>query len=295
MVERMNKRIIAEAELIIMTMIWGTTFALVKEAVEVIPPVMFCFARFAIASICLLPLVYRRPQFRDKKVWSIGFVLGLSLFLGFALQTVGMHYTTASKSAFITGLAVAFVPLLGRFFFKKRLTGFNLVGLFICIVGLVLLTEIFHSLQGNIINRGDLITIIAALIFAVQILLVEKYASYDFLVIGFQECFITALFSGIYSLSFESFQFQLNSKLIFIILFISLVATTLTIPLQVKAQRYASAFHSILIFSLEPILASLFAYVYAGEVMTSMQIGGGVLMIIGVIIGSLDIIKTLKA
>ena len=287
----MNKRLIAEAELILMTMIWGTTFALVKEAVAVIPPILFCFGRFAIGSVCLFPLIYAKAQIRDKKVWLIGCLIGVCTFLGFALQSVGLHYTTASKSGFITGLAVAFVPLVGKIFFNKKLTALNFLGLIICIAGLLLLTEIYHSFQGISINFGDMLTLIAALIFAFQILFIDRYASYDFLVIGFQECVVTAILAVSYSFMFESFKFHLDGKRMIIILFLGLVATAFTIPLQVKAQRYASAFHSILIFSLEPVFAALFAYAYSGERMTSVQIGGGVLMIIGVIAGSLDIIK----
>jgi drug/metabolite transporter (DMT)-like permease len=285
----MNKRVIAELELLLMTAIWGTTFALVKEAVAIIPPLIFCFGRFTIASLCLMPLVYKKPQFRDRKIWLISLTMGLCLVLGFAFQTVGLRYTTASKSAFITGLAVAFVPLLGKLFFHKRLSYNNLLGLIICIAGLVCLTGIYQSFNSGIINTGDLLTIFAAVVFALQILLVEKYASYDFLVIGCQECIITAFFSLLYAVSFESLQFHLDSKRIFIFIFMGLAATAFTIPLQVKAQRYASAFHSVLIFSLEPVLASLFAFFYTGEIMTSIQIGGGALMIAGVIIGSLDI------
>ncbi|MFO7445501.1 MAG: DMT family transporter, partial [Ignavibacteriaceae bacterium] len=123
----MNKYL-GEGALIIVTMIWGATFVIIKTALADISPMMFISLRFSIAALILLPFLFKILKNVPRAAIVCGFFLGLTYFLGFAAQTAGLKYTSATKSAFITGTFILFIPLF-QFFFEKKAPGKgNLIG-----------------------------------------------------------------------------------------------------------------------------------------------------------------------
>ena len=149
----------AELILLSITLIWGGTFAVVKFALNDASPLTFLALRFGAASL-IFPLIYRNNYFSmDRETFMGGLFLGVLLMIGFAFQTVGLKYTTASKSAFITGLLVAFTPIAQAVIEKRMPTRGSLIGVTFVAIGLFLLT----SPGGQGFNIGDVLTLFCAI------------------------------------------------------------------------------------------------------------------------------------
>src|SRR5215470_9389974 len=153
----------ADAALAGNTVIWGSTFVLVQAALKDISPILFLTIRFCIATFALALLFRRRIRFAPTRG---GLIAGGCLFAGYLFQTVGLQFTTASKSAFITGLAIPLVPLLTSLVYLSRPRLFELAGAFCAAAGMGLMT-----LQSNTLamGRGDLLTFFCAVAFAAHI------------------------------------------------------------------------------------------------------------------------------
>src|SRR2546421_190030 len=160
----------ADAALAGNTLIWGSTFVLVQAALKDISPILFFSIRFSIASAALALLFRARAQYRPTRG---GLIAGGCLFAGYLFQTVGLQFTTASKSAFITGLAIPLVPLLTSLVYLSRPRIFELAGVICASTGMGLMT-----LQGETltISRGDLLTFFCAVAFAAHIIALGHYS-----------------------------------------------------------------------------------------------------------------------
>ena len=158
-----------------MSIVWGSTFVFVKLVLIHASPFVYTAVRFAAAALIFALLFFRRLKNIDRTTVLHGGLLGIFLFVGIVLQTEGLRYTSASKSAFITGMMVVFTPIL-QLFIDRRLPQIgNIVGVFLVVAGLYYLT----SPQGSEFNRGDLMSLSCALSFALYLVYLgmfgEKY------------------------------------------------------------------------------------------------------------------------
>ena len=167
----MPNKIIAKIGLIIVTIVWGVTFIMVKEALNDAPPFSFATLRFGIATMLTLLLVNNKILNLTKNELIGGFICGFFLFLGYAFQNFGLMNTSASKSAFITSVSVLMVPFI-LLFLKIQKIGFKTwVAVIIATIGLYLLL-----IPGeNYINKGDILTFGCAFSFAMHIVAQDKY------------------------------------------------------------------------------------------------------------------------
>src|SRR5674476_1562787 len=160
-----------ESALLFTTVIWGGTFAIIKSALGSISPMMFLTFRFSIATIIFLPFVFSRLKKLDKESIRQGLILGFLYFGGFASQTLGLNYTSATKSAFITGTFVIFTPIFQIVIEKKLPTKGNIIGIILVASGLIFLSsrgtnflDIIHELGTNF-NIGDYLTLVCAVFY----------------------------------------------------------------------------------------------------------------------------------
>src|SRR5262252_3303041 len=169
----MRRRLKADLSLTFCSLIWGVTFVVVKNVLEHASPFVFLSVRFSIAFILMAIL---RPQVilqvEDQEIFA-GMRLAFFMFAGYGFQTSGLQYTTASNSGFVTGSSVVLVPLLLGVFWGRRLTRWIYVGAFGALVGLYFLTVPSEGL--HYLNRGDVLTFVAAGFYAVHIILVGEY------------------------------------------------------------------------------------------------------------------------
>ncbi len=265
-------------------LIWGATFTFIKAALDQIAPFSFLTLRFGLAGLLLLPAWLRLPPERRRTLWGPGLGLGLFLFLGYAFQTVGLRTTTATKSAFITGLYVVFVPLLEALALRRPPRLRVWIAVAMAVVGLGAMT-----LEGTgwDLGMGDLWTLLCALAFAVQILLVDRWAHHDPLALGALQIGVVALLSLPIALAGEPFPPLLAPAVVQGVLFTGLLATALALPGQIWAQRRVPPHRAALLFTLEPVFALAVAALFLGEIPLPRQLAGAVLVVAGMALAEL--------
>ncbi|MFA4640700.1 DMT family transporter [Pyrococcus kukulkanii] len=250
----------AKASLVLLgiSVIWGSTFPVMKVAVKDFPPITFIAIRFTVASLLMLFLLKKELR-RDQII--PGLILGVTLFLGHGFQIVGLKYTTASNSAFITSLYVVFTPFVAYLILRKIIKVEDSVALILAILGLYLISNARLSL-----NYGDLLTIIAALSFAFQIVLVEYFSRYG-IGIAFWQVFWNAVLSTTYALIAEGLPTPEGSVLL-AILYTGIFATALAFFAQVKYQPKVEAYRAAILYSAEPGFGHLLSLVTLGEMLS---------------------------
>jgi len=270
--------------LILVTMVWGTTFIIVKNAIQTLPVYNFLFIRFLLAFLLLTIIFHKKLKTIDKKTLAVASVIGAMLFLGYAFQTMGLKYTTASKSGFISGFSVVLVPILEAVFLKRKPSKSSILGIVLAFIGLILLT-------ANIdlsINIGDFLTLLCAFAFGMQIVLIAKYAStLDTYLLATIQIGIVALLSGIITLLLEKPFVPTSFNVWSAIVITGVFATAFAIVAQNTMQAYTTATHAALIFALEPVFAAIAAFLIGGEVMSFRAILGGIFMFTGIVLSEL--------
>lgn len=245
--------------LILTTFFWGITFVVVKDAISHVDVFVFLTQRFSIAAILLLLLwpFLRRPF--SFQTLIKGIVLGIMLFGGFAFQTVALGYTSASNTAFLTGLNVVFVPMISSVFFRKPVPMKTKAGAILAFVGLYLLCGATGT--GWAMNIGDLFAFLCAICIAIHIIYTGKYAREADI---YWLTTIQIAVIGLLSLAGAAFRGEavliwypsIKNALIVCVLF----ATIFAYLVQTTMQRYISPSSTALIFCLEPVFAGACAY-----------------------------------
>ena len=288
-----------EIALFTITIFWGVTFAIIKLALNDISPMLFTAIRFSFAALLLLPFLWK-PLFNSNiDVIKAGLFLGLLYFIGFATQTIGLYYTTATKSGFITGTFVIFIPILQLILERKSPGKGNLIGIVLVIIGLILLSskgmtvlDIISELGSNF-NIGDNLTLICAVFYALYVVYIDiitKKYDYRALIIlqvvftGFAGIVITFLFgmTGI-----EPIRLDFNKTVILVILYTAIFSSILATVIQTKYQKTVTPTKAGIIFSIEPIFAALFAFLIIHESVSSFGIIGCIFIFAGVLVSEL--------
>jgi drug/metabolite transporter (DMT)-like permease len=268
--------------LVLTTVIWAATFPATKLALEQVLPLSFLFLRFVVSSLVLtfVFIVARRPLRLTRETLRPAAVASIFLFLGYVTQTVGLRYTTASNSAFITALYVVLVPLFLRRFDLRLWTALSFA-----MSGLWLLIR-----PSTEMNRGDLFTLACAAAFAVHIIAVEAYVHRSD-VLSFstwQLVMVTgALVGPALMEGYRPWTVTVTPTLVWALLITGVLATALAFCVQVWAQKYVPAQRVALIFALEPALAAWLAWLVLGERLDAFGWVGSALITAGVLIGTM--------
>ncbi len=291
----MTKKYTGESLLIFITIIWGATFVIIKGALTDISPMLFIAVRFSISGLLLLPFFLPSVLHSSKETIKDGLILGVIYFLGFASQTIGLQYTTATKSAFITGTFVLFTPIFQLLFEKKIPAKSNLIGIFFVVIGLIFLSskgnnalEVFSEI-GKGFNIGDLFTLVCAIFFAMYLVyldIVSKKHDYKPLVlIQISLTGILGIFSSLFVLAagFQTVKLSVNSTLIFAIFYTAIFATIFASSVQTKYQKIVSPTKAGIILSFEPIFSSIFAFFILNEKISNLVALGGALIFTGLL------------
>jgi drug/metabolite transporter (DMT)-like permease len=275
----------AEAALIFNTIIWGATFVVVQQALHDVSPVLFLALRFTLASLALLLLFRASWSHIENLRWSLtgGILAGAFLFTGYVFQTVGLQFTTAPKSAFLTGLTTVMVPLFGAIVYRLWPRSMEIAGVLVATGGMALMTLPGASLA---INRGDLLTVCGAACFACHILVLGRYSSQSSLaVLATAQMAVSAL------LAWSLFRWmdmppgvRWTPGLCAAIVITGLFASALAFTFQAWAQKHTTPTRTGLIFMLEPIFAWITSYLIAGESLSARAAAGAVLILTGVLL-----------
>jgi drug/metabolite transporter (DMT)-like permease len=272
----------ADLALAAVCLIWGSTFVLVKSALDDISTLLFLAVRFTVAAITLAAIyTLRRKSWRLGR-WRLGVLVGGFLFAGFILQTLGLRYTTAAKAGFLTGLSIVLVPLFSAAVYKRVPGISEWVGVLVACVGLGLLTLDAATLR---IGKGDLLTVGCAVAFAIHILLLGQYShqmeSDWFTLLQIGAC---AVF-GLSTFWWVETPVVIWSSTVFIAIGVtSLLATALAFWVMTWAQKFTTPTRAALIFSLEPVFAWLTSYLVADEKLTGQAVAGAGCILAGILL-----------
>jgi drug/metabolite transporter (DMT)-like permease len=281
----MTKQTKAELALLATTFIWGSTFAFVKMSLVDISPILMGAVRFTIAALFFLLISWKKILPLPDGALAKGILLGFFLFAGFISQNIGLVYTTASKSAFITSLMVVFVPLFQYFVERRPPTWGNVVGIAIVLIGLWFLT----SPSGAEFNFGDALTLGTAVVFALYIVYLDVASkAMSPVQLTFLQSASTGTFSAVAAIGFERMVFNPTTSMLASLAYLTIFATIITTFVQTKYQKETTPTRAVIIFTVEPVWASIIAYIVLGEQLGALGILGGALIIGGVLASELS-------
>jgi len=268
--------------LILTSIIWGSTFFLIKDTVATVNEYYLVFVRTFIAAVSMLIFVYfnnKRDLFNVNALLK-GMVLGLLLATTYISQTIGLKYTSSGHSAFITGAGVIIIPILLFIFFKRKLKIHEVAVLIVVFIGLYILTYDGET----ILNIGDLITLVTSFSLAWHLILAGKYVktTETFSLIGYQFLFASIASFIIYIIT-QPLSFGLNYSETITLLYLGFVGTLFCYFISVWAQKQVDTVTVALIFTLEPVFAALFAWIFASESLSLKEVLGGVIILLGIV------------
>jgi len=277
-----SRHVRAELAIAGVSFLWGATFIIVKNSLNDASTLVFLSIRFTMATVLLLLVLRNRLNRKGQSDWRGGLLCGFFLFLGYALQTEGLRVTTASNSAFITGLYVVLVPLLSSLVNRSKPRPVEMAGAGAAIIGTALMTSVDVGMR---LNTGDLLTAACALAFAGHILSVAHYSRVmDYERLSLYQVGGVALFSWLGTSFLEPMRVVWTGRLWFGLLSTAVFATALSFLLYTWAQKHTTATRSALIFALEPVFAGLTAWIVAGEAWTARSLTGGALILAGIVL-----------
>lgn len=282
----------ADLLLLAITLVWGSTFVIVKDAISLMGTFTFLAVRFAIAGVVLGAGCAVRSRFfsgsgetcarltLEGTLARGAVVTGSVLFLAYATQTLGLQSVPAGKAAFITGLSVVLVPVGATVFGRSRIDASSVVGVGLSTVGLGLM-----SLKPPFsLGPGDTLIFVCAIAFAAHILLVGYYSSYvDPGMFTTIQLFVVSLGSFVAALIWEKPLYVPRAAMPAIV-FTAVFGTSVAFLVQASVQRFTTTTHTALIFSAEPVFGAVFAWLLAGELLTAREMVGAGAILSGMLV-----------
>jgi len=280
------KRVSANILLIMTTFFWGVTFVVVKEAISVVGVFVFLSQRFLLATFLMagICLLLRRPF--HLALLPRGAIMGFFLFGGYAFQTAALLYTSASNTAFLTGLNVVLIPILGTIFYGYRVSRYTFMGVLLAAAGLYLL-----STNGGTIkpNYGDLLALICAFSVGMHVIYTGRYSvSGDVYWLTAIQFGVVALLSIIFSLFLGARVMVWHGEIAWALVITVLFATVFAFLVQTSMQRFTSPTRTALIFCLEPVFAGFYAWFAAGERLGVPGFIGAFMILAGMILSEFE-------
>jgi len=269
--------------------IWGSTFAVVRALVggsqAPVSPMLLVAVRMALASALLAAWLAVRGGLRfSAALWRDGLLCAALLGGGFLLQIEGQQRTTASRSGFLTGLLVVFVPLLELLLFRKRPSAPAALGIALAFTGMALLSSGGAAGEGQLL--GDLLTVGCAAVFAGHIIALGRVAGrHPILPLLLVQLVGTGAMAAVAGPFVERQHFSPDPRALAAVAYLAVFATLLTFGVQTWAQRRLPPVRMALLSALEPAFAALWAAVLIGERLNRLELWGGALIVLGVAVG----------
>ena len=284
-----SKQLFSNICLIVAALIWGTAFVAQTTGMGHIGPLTFTNLRFLIGGLIVLPLALKEiPNFKkslNKRLIIIILLTGLSLLMGTYLQQYALQYTKIGNAAFLTILYVPFVPIISRFILKKRIHWSIWVSVSICLVGSYYLT-VGNSFEAQF---ADFLVVVCAIFFALHCILIDEYfeivnAPFTLATSQFLLCF---LYSLPFVFIFEDPSLKGIYMELFELLYVGVMSSGIAYTLQIFGQRYVKPSTAAITFSLEGVFGSLAAWIILSQMLTTIQIFGCFLILLGVLTAQL--------
>lgn len=274
---------LARLGLLIVAIIWGSGFVASALALQMFTTNQILALRFTIAFVISLIIFWKDLKSITKENIKYGLIIGIFLFLAFMFQTLGLEHTTASKNAFLTAINIVIVPFLSYFILKEKIKKQEILGSVIALIGIALI-----SFDGNAIgnlNKGDILTLVCAAFFALQIFYTDHYVKNTkpgIIMIG--QMGMAALLSWIYVAISKDFLFDVSMKKLYPVLYLGIVSTMVAYGIQTWSQKMVDSTESAIILSTEAFFGMLASIVLLGEEVSSYLYIAGILIFTGILI-----------
>lgn len=273
----------ADLLILLVTIFWGSSYLFMKMGLDSIAEFNLIALRFGLAFVLAAAIFFRRLLRLDRTTIKYAAVLGFVLFLVFTSITFGLKTTTTSNAGFLVSLTVVFVPLISALIWKNKIETKLTISIMLALIGIAFLTI---QLPFNI-TIGDFLCMAAAFFYATHIIVVGFVAQkVDTLNLGILQLGFAGLFGLVFSFIFETPTLPSTTKSWVAILALSILCSALGFILQTVAQKYTSPARTGLIFSLEPVFAALFGYLFAQEIMNLKEYIGAILVLLSIIIST---------
>lgn len=278
----------ADLMMVMVTMFWGASYLFMKMGLQSIQEYNLIALRFGFAFLVASLVFYRRLLKVDGKTILYGFLIGSLLFLCTSVVVIGLKTTSVSNAGFLFSLAVIFVPLLVTLFSRKKPEKRVMISVCVSMTGIGLLT-LNETLS---MNTGDFLCILGALFYALHIIVTGKVTKKaDAISIGVIQLGFAGAWGLLFSFIFEKPQLPNDTESWIAILALSILCSAVGFIGQTVAQKYTTPTRTGLIFSLEPVFAALFAFIFIGEVLTNKGYVGAVLVLLGVLAAEVTVKK----
>lgn len=290
----MKRELKASIMLFATAIIWGLAFVAQAAGMEHLGPLSFTASRCFVAVVFLYltykffmmkSASYREEKFDMKRTLVGGSICGLVFTIAINLQQVSLIYTTAAKASFLTALYIVFIPILGLFFGKKPSVKIILC-IFLAMVGTYLL-----SIKGGLkINRGDLIVILSALVFAIHILLLTKYSTNtNAVLVSLVQFAVCGVISLVGALVLEDISMEAILKSQATILYVGILSSGVGFTIQLMALKDLEPVVASMICSLESVFGALFGWLILSQEMTEREIFGAIIIFLATIFAQVPI------
>jgi drug/metabolite transporter (DMT)-like permease len=285
---RADPRLRADLALVLVALFWGVTFPLIRGALDLLSPAQFVAWRFTLAAVAFAPLLLLSGGARSALPGVLGAGLLLGLISGFSYftQTWGLQTVPAGRAAFITGTNVVIVPLLAPLFRAGRPQVADFVAAAVATFGLYLMT-VGEEGFGQGLAAGDVWILLCAVSYAVYLLVLQRVLARprDAVALAFAQIAAIALLADLALAATGEIRIPWSPWVLSALAFCATLATVATFWLQARYQGRTTAQRVALIFALEPVFATLFAWWLLGETIGLMG-GTGAVIVLGAVVGA---------
>ncbi len=270
--------------IVLATIIWGSSFVVMKSSVDVLPTFWLLAIRFTFSALVLAVVFIKRWKVLDRQYLIGGTVMGFCLFVAYAFQTFGLEQTTSGKNAFFTAVYCVIVPFLYWVIAKRRPDKFNILAAFLCIAGIALVSV--TGSNATAFNMGDVLTLIGGFFFAAHIVAVAKYSEgRDIFILTTLQFASFALFSWIGVLITRPALTPgvFDQSLIFSLAYLVIFASCGALLFQNIGQKYTVPSTAAVLLSLEAPFGVFFSILFANERPTPLMFVGFALIFLAVV------------
>ena len=306
--------------LLLATVAWGTSFFILKETIETVPAFFVLTLRFLTSGLVLFFAFIKINVKMGKKTFLQGLILGLCLTCAYAFQTVGLSFTTPARNAFLTSVYSMMVPFMMWGFFKKKPKIYNVVSAVLCVLGVGFVALSSESDKASNAFLGNLLTVICAVFYALQIIFINKFQSDPALIAktdgvapcggdnekqensGFKktvqlltiELLTVGVISGLISVCYHlpvsgAAAFKLSGVQILKIVYLAAICTLGAQMMQIFGQKLVSANQASLILSLEAVFGTFFSVLFGAEKLSTFLVVGFIIVFVAVIINETEV------
>ena len=279
----MNQQLVAKLALLLATLIWGSSFIIMKDALDDITTYYLLAIRFTGAFVLLGIVFWKKWKHINKEVIIAGFIMGTALIAAYAFQTFGLMDTTPGKNAFLTAGYCILVPFLFWGVTGTRPDKFNVIAAVLCIVGIGLV-----ALDDNLsVGRGDLLTLVCCVFYALHIVVSAKFTrTMDVMLLTIGQFFFAAMWSWVLAFLFEPplIVSEMSTEIWMVLGYLCVFATAGALGLQTFGLKYTSPSAGALILSLESVFGVIFSIMVGAEEVTARLLIGFAVIFFAIVV-----------